>query len=92
MEKHPFLINPSRGLIVNNDDLLYALKNKLIKGYAADVYYPEPISDDNPLLKENVIILPHIGAQTIEANNNVSNAILSNIKKFINNEKLDNEL
>ena len=92
MEKHPFLINPSRGLIVNNDDLLYALKNKLIKGYAADVYYPEPISDDNPLLEENVIILPHIGAQTIEANNNVSNAILSNIIKFINNEKLDNEL
>ena len=92
MDKHPFVINPARGLIVNNNDLLYALKNKLIKGYAADVYYPEPIEDDNPLLKENVIILPHIGAQTIEANNMVSEALFNNLIKFINNEELDNLL
>jgi len=90
MEKKPFVINPARGLIVNNDDLLYALKNKLIKGYAADVFYPEPINDDNLLLKENVIILPHIGAQTKEANDLVSDAIYNNLIKFINNEKLDN--
>ena len=85
MEKKPFVINPARGLIVNNDDLLYALKNKLIKGYAADVFYPEPINDDNLLLKENVIILPHIGAQTKEGNDLVSDAIYNNLIKFINN-------
>ena len=92
MEKKPFVINPSRGLIVNNDDLLYALKNKLIKGYAADVFYPEPIDDNNLLLKENVIILPHIGAQTKEANDLVSNAIYDNLIKFINNDELENLL
>jgi len=90
MEKKPYLINPSRGLIVNNDDLLYALKNKLIKGYASDVYYPEPIDDNNPILKENVIILPHIGAQTKEANDLVSDAIFDNLIRFINNEELNN--
>ena len=92
MKKKPFLINPSRGLIVNNDDLLYALKNKLIKGYAADVFYPEPINDDNPILKENVIILPHIGAQTKEANDLVSNAIYDNLIRFMNGDDLNNLL
>ena len=92
MDKKPFVINPSRGMIVNNDDLLYALKNNLIKGYASDVFYPEPIDDNNPLLNENVIILPHIGAQTKEANDSVSNAVYDNIIRFINGEKLDNLL
>ena len=79
-------------MIVNNDDLLFALKNNLIKGYASDVFYPEPIDDNNPLLKENVIILPHIGAQTKEANDSVSNAVYDNIIRFINDEELDNLL
>ena len=92
MIKKPFVINPARGMIVNNDDLLYALKNKLIRGYAADVFYPESIDKNHPLLKENVIILPHIGAQTKEANDLVSNAIYENIIKFMNNEKLNNLL
>ena len=92
MDKKPFVINPSRGLLVNNDDLLYALKNNLIKGYASDVYYPEPIDDNNPLLKENVIILPHIGACTNEAHELVSNALFDNLVKFINNKKIDNLL
>ncbi len=92
MDKKPFVINPSRGLLVNNDDLLYALKNNLIKGYASDVYYPEPIDDNNPLLKENVIILPHIGACTNEAHELVSNALFDNLVKFINNKDLDNLL
>ena len=92
MAKKPFVINPSRGMLVNNDDLLYALKNNLIKGYATDVFYPEPIDDNNPLLKENVIILPHIGACTEEAHELVSNAIYDNFIRFINNEELNNLL
>ena len=92
MAKKPYVINPSRGMLVNNDDLLYALKNNLIKGYASDVFYPEPIDDNNPLLKENVIILPHIGACTEEAHELVSNAIYDNFIRFINNEELNNLL
>ncbi|MBO5542671.1 MAG: hypothetical protein J5936_04460 [Acholeplasmatales bacterium] len=92
MDKKPYVINPSRGMLVNNDDLLYALKNNLIKGYASDVFYPEPIDDNNPLLNENVIILPHIGACTEEAHELVSNAIYDNFIRFINNEELNNLL
>ena len=47
---------------------------------------------NNPLLKENVIILPHIGACTEEAHELVSNAIYDNFIRFINNEELNNLL
>ena len=64
MTKCPYLINSSRGELINNNDLLEALKNNKIKGYASDVFDPEPIDLNNPILKENVIILPHIGTNT----------------------------
>lgn len=92
MKKNPYVINTARGKIINNDDLLYALQNKMIKGFAADVFYPEPIDDNNPLLKENVIILPHIGAMTQEANLSVSKAVYDNMIRYINKQELKNVL
>ncbi|XP_035174065.1 probable 2-ketogluconate reductase [Oxyura jamaicensis] len=59
------LINISRGLVVDQDDLVEALQNKVIKAAALDVTYPEPLPRDHPLLKmENVLITPHIGSAT----------------------------
>ncbi|XP_017676825.1 PREDICTED: probable 2-ketogluconate reductase [Lepidothrix coronata] len=59
------LINISRGLIVDQDALVEALQNKVIKAAALDVTYPEPLPRDHPLLKlKNVIITPHIGSAT----------------------------
>ncbi|NWU69832.1 GRHPR reductase, partial [Pterocles burchelli] len=59
------LINISRGLVVNQDALVEALHNKVIKAAALDVTYPEPLPRDHPLLKlKNVIITPHIGSAT----------------------------
>ena len=92
MNKRPYLINSSRGALVNNDDLYEALKNKRIKGYASDVYNPEPINKDNPLLKENVIILPHIGANTKEALDKMANAVIKGIEEFINGNIINNRL
>lgn len=92
MKKNPYLINSARGAIIDNDALLAALKNKVIKGYAADVYNPEPIADDNPLLNYNVIILPHIGANTKEALDDMAKGIINGIEAFINGEKPNNIL
>ena len=92
MNKRPYLINSSRGALVNNDDLYEALKNKRIKGYASDVYNPEPINKDNPLLKENVIILPHVGANTKEALDKMANAVIKGIEEFINGNIINNRL
>ncbi|KFO73238.1 hypothetical protein N303_06807, partial [Cuculus canorus] len=59
------LINVSRGLVVDQDALVEALQNKVIKAAALDVTYPEPLPRDHPLLKlKNVIITPHMGTAT----------------------------
>ncbi len=92
MAKCPYLINSSRGGLINNNDLLEALKNNKIKGYASDVFDPEPIDLNNPILKENVIILPHIGANTKEALDKMANAIIDGIDAYIKNEKINNRL
>lgn len=67
-EKKPFLINTSRGGVIKYGDLLKALEEGLIKGYACDVYPYEPFDDKRLLNRENVFLTPHIGAQTYEAN------------------------
>ena len=92
MKKNPYLINTARGAIIDNDALLYALKNNIIKGYGADVFNPEPIDDLNPILKYNVIILPHIGANTKEALDDMAFALIKGIEAFINGSMPDNLL
>jgi len=92
MANKPYLINSSRGAIVNNEDLYNALHNKIIKGYASDVFNPEPIDLNSNILKENVIILPHVGANTKEALDKMANAIISGIELYLNNKKLENQL
>ena len=65
MKKDSFLINISRGGVVNEKDLLDALKNNLISGAALDVYSEEPYNGD--LIKlDNVILTPHIGSYAKE--------------------------
>ena len=69
MNKKPLLINTARGPIINHDDLVKALDEKLISGAAIDVYDKEPpLNKDDQLLKfENLILLPHVGYFTKEA-------------------------
>lgn len=67
MKNTAFLVNTARGALIKTDDLIRALDEKRILGYAADVFEYEPISKKHPLLRHNVILLPHIGANTDEA-------------------------
>jgi len=76
MKNSAYLINTSRGQIVNEADVLKALKSKTIAGYAADVLAGETEfgndASDHPLVTyakehENVIITPHIGGYTAES-------------------------
>ncbi|KYO35427.1 putative ribosome-binding factor A, mitochondrial [Alligator mississippiensis] len=62
------LINICRGPVIDQDALVEALQNKVIKAAALDVTYPEPLPRDHPLLKlKNIIITPHIGTATKHA-------------------------
>ena len=67
MKRGAFLINASRGPIVDEPALIEALKDGTIAGAGLDVYWEEPLSADSPLLKmDNVVTLPHIGSATHE--------------------------
>lgn len=68
MKDSAFVINCSRGGIIDEKDLYEALTNGVIAGAGLDVYTEEPINMNNPLLTlENVVLSPHSAAQTKEA-------------------------
>ena len=67
MKKSTFLINTSRGAIVNEDDLIIALSTNVIAGAGIDVYEKEPLPSDHKLrFIPNALLLPHIGYVTAE--------------------------
>ena len=67
MKKTSFLINTSRGPIINENDLVGALKDEKIAGAGLDVYEKEPLPQDHKLrFLSNALLLPHIGYVTAE--------------------------
>lgn len=68
MKDEVLLINTAREQLVNLDDLNDALANKVIRGYATDVYADEPTPYLPYFDNENVVLSPHIGATTKDAN------------------------
>ena len=67
MKKSAFLINTSRGPIVNENDLVEALKSNQIAGAGLDVYDQEPLPDNHKLrFLPNALLLPHLGYVTAE--------------------------
>lgn len=69
MKPNAILVNTTRGFIVDENALYHALAEHKIAGAALDVVAEEPIRGDNPLIKlENVMLTPHCGGYTTEAN------------------------
>ena len=80
MKKTSFLINTSRGRIVNEKQLVTALKKKEIQGAGMDVYESEPVQKDSSLLKlENVVLAPHVGSSTSETRQKMSEITVRNL-------------
>jgi glyoxylate reductase len=80
MKKTAFLINISRGKIVNQKDLIRALRKKIIAGAALDVYEDEPLDKSSLLLRmKNVVLLPHIGSASTDTRNKMSEIAALNI-------------
>ncbi len=81
------LINVARGGIVNEMDIVNAINNKLIAGYATDVFESEPISKDSSYKKlinyDNVIFTPHIAWTSLEARSNLIEKLIENIDYYI---------
>ena len=66
MKRSAYLINTSRGPVVDEAALVWALKNGIISGAALDVYEEEPMVHPDLLTLENVVLAPHLGSATTE--------------------------
>lgn len=85
MKRTALLINTSRGPVVNEKDLAFALNNDLISGVGLDVLSTEPPSADNPLLSaKNCIITPHIAWASKEARTRLMETAISNLSAYLN--------
>lgn len=91
MKKGVKLINCARGGIVNERDLAEAIKEKIVSGAALDVFEKEPVTADNPLIQmEEVILTPHLGASTFEAQESVAIAIANQMADYLVNGTIRN--
>ena len=93
MKKGVFIINCARGELINEQDLLAALESKHVKGVALDVFSLEPPPNDMLLLKHpNVVLTPHLGASTNEAQEKVAIQIAEQITDFLKNGVIRNSI
>ncbi|MFY9445492.1 MAG: phosphoglycerate dehydrogenase [Flavobacteriaceae bacterium] len=88
MKHGALLVNLSRGFVVNIEALVSALKSGQIGGAAVDVYPEEPISNGAFVTAlqgmENVILTPHIGGSTEEAQRDIANFVPNKIMEYMN--------
>jgi len=84
--KKPIIINTSRGELVNEKDIIWGLKNKIISGYGTDVIEKEFVDiKKSPIIqninKYNIIVTPHIGGMTYQGQERAYNYAINKIKK-----------
>lgn len=79
MKKGSFLINTARGKIVNETDLLRALKEDKIAGAALDVFEIEPPTLEELLRESKLIITPHIAGQTVESQDEAGRLVVKQV-------------
>ena len=90
MKSSAFLINTSRGGLVNEADLTEALNTDQIAGAALDVVSAEPIKPDNPLLKaKNIVLTPHMAWGTLEGRTRLMETTANNIRAFLDNQPIN---
>ena len=89
MKKTSFLINTSRGPIINEDDLIIALSTNLIAGAGLDVYEKEPLSENNKLrFLPNALLTPHIGYVTAENYHVYFTQMIESLEACVNGEPI----
>ncbi|MDC0236257.1 D-2-hydroxyacid dehydrogenase family protein [Candidatus Pelagibacter sp.] len=89
MKKTSFLINTSRGTIVNEDDLIIALSTNVIAGAGIDVYEKEPLPEGNKLrFLPNALLTPHIGYVTAENYNIIYTQMIEDLEACTNGKPI----
>jgi glycerate dehydrogenase len=84
MKPTALLVNTARGLLVNDEDLAFALREGQIAGYAADVLSQEPPPDSHPLLHApNCILTPHYSWASPQSRQRLLNIAVENLRLFL---------
>ena len=90
IKKTAYLINTSRGPVVNEKDLRAALDSGMIAGAGVDVLSTEPPKEDNPLIgAKNCFITPHIAWASLEARTRLMNIFKDNVKGFVSGKPIN---
>lgn len=92
MKTSSYLINASRGPIVEEKALIHALNNNIIKGAALDVYEFEPNISEDLLNAKNILLVPHLGNATYEARNEMGLLAFENIKDVLSGKTAKNKV
>ncbi len=87
LKKGSFLINASRGSVVNIEDLADVLESNQLAGAAIDVFPKEPGSNKEPFVSQlqkypNVLLTPHIGGSTVEAQSSIALEVSEKLVKY----------
>ena len=90
MKRTAYLINTSRGPVVNESALVQALKDGQIAGAALDVYEREPKINPGLIKLKNVILAPHIASATIETRTKMANMAATNLVEGLSNRRPPN--
>ena len=92
MKKNCILVNTARGGLINETDLIQALKNNVIKGAALDVFKKEPLEESELFNLENIILTPHIAASTDEAQIVVAEMVANQFCEYFKNNNIVNSI
>ena len=83
LQPHAYLVNTSRGEVVDEAALIELLSRGKFAGAGLDVFEREPAVNPRLLKLRNVVLLPHMGSATIEGRRDMGEKVIVNIKSFI---------
>jgi glyoxylate reductase len=91
MKRTAFLINTARGQVINEVELVAALKDRLLAGVGLDVFETEPLPESSPLMemKQNVVIVPHMGCATYRTRSKMAEVAARNLIDVLDGKEVD---
>ena len=92
MKSSSVIINCARGGLINESDLKDALNNDVIAGAAIDVYETEPATENVMFGAKNLLLTPHLGASSKEAQSNVAIDVANQVADFLKENKIINNV
>ena len=87
LQSHSYIINTSRGKVIDEKALAELLKTGAIAGAGLDVFEREPAVSKDMLNAPNTVLLPHMGSATVEARLEMGEKVIVNIQTFLNGHK-----